>query len=314
MALTFEPVSSVSAVEDIIQSTVPIAQTTVQEISLPTLPGFPIYSAVSEVKSSTAFPTFKAVPDRATTKIPVFPTFPAVPQLHRISSTVFPTFKAVPNAPLKGDSKVKVEELLQKYMSSSKNSPDDIYEKTLDVMKALTGEQARDVLQEIVDGPKEELKQSGEKLRGRTRVPHFKHKKFSRYYRNLNLTKKTHDLPETAQKNILSSLREQLTASVLGNKKLRQKANHEPVYKPVHKVNRNRFKNYYKTKIAKMVMKDITLLPGDMQTKLMNELGESVFENLGGDLPGIGEEEDVKKQLQEDLKNSLKEQLLKVLG
>merc|ERR1712098_355340 len=202
------------------------------------------------------------------------------------------------------------EELLQKYTSSSKNLPDDIYENTLDVMKALTGEQARDVLQEIVDGPKEEIKQSGEKLRGRTRVPHFKHKKFSRYYRNLNLTKKTHDLPETAQKNILSSLREQLTASELGNKKLRQKANHEPV----HKADRNRFKNYYKTKIAKMVMKDITLLPGDMQTKLMNELGESVFENLGGDLPEIGEEEDVKKQLQEDLKNSLKEQLLKVLG
>merc|ERR1719228_2161334 len=91
--------------------------------------------------------------------------------------------------------------------------------------------------------------------KNRPRIPNFKHKKFSQYYRNLN--KKPLELPKTAEKTILCSLRAQLTASVLGNKRIKQKANHEPVYKPRRKINRETFKNYYKTKIVKMMVKDL---------------------------------------------------------
>jgi len=224
--------------------------------------------------------------------------------------------------------KIKAKELIKKYMNSTKDRPVDIFDKTLDLMEALTSEHVKggvDFLDNAAVGSENGLK----KLKSRTRVPNFKHKKFSRYYRNLKLNKKSLDIPESAQKTILSSLREQLTASVLGNKKLRKKANHEPVFNPRRKINQERFKNYYKTKIAKMVMKDVSLLPSEVQTQLKNELEASLTENLEEVLDEIGKKENAKKKQEEAelakeevakkkqeeaLKSSLKNQLLKILG
>jgi len=281
-----------------------------QESSAPS-----VSTAVFQLNSSSMFPFFEAVPNIPVSTTTAFPfsTFPAVPNDSFEEPNVQRVFK------MENDVKIEAKELLKKYMNSSKNRPVDIFDQTLDLMEALTSEHAKDV------GSEKGLK----KLRNRTRVPHFKHKKFSQYYRNLKLNKKSLDLPETVQKTILSSLREQLTASVLGNKKLRKKANHEPVFNPRRKINSGRFKNYYKTKIAKMVMKDVSLLPDEVQTQLKNELEASLTENLEEVLYEIAKkedakkkqedaelakEEDARKKQEEALKSSLKYQLLKVLG
>jgi len=285
-----------------------------------------VFTAVSELNSSSTFPFFEAVPffPVATTTAFPFSTFPAVPK------DSFEETKVQKMLKMENGGKIKAKELIKKYMNSTKDRPVDIFDKTLDLMEALTSEHVKggvDFLDNAAVGSENGLK----KLRSRTRVPNFKHKKFSfsRYYRNLKLNKKSLDIPESAQKTILSSLREQLTASVLGNKKLRKKANHEPVFNPRRKINQERFKNYYKTKIAKMVMKDVSLLPSEVQTQLKNELEASLTENLEEVLDEIGKKENAKKKQEEAelakeevakkkqeeaLKSSLKSQLLKILG
>jgi len=283
-----------------------------------------VFTSVSELNSSSTFPFFEAVPffPVATTTAFPFSTFPAVP------NDSFEETKVQKMLKMENGGKIKAKELIKKYMNSTR--PVDIFDKTLDLMEALTSEHVKggggvDFLDNAAVGSENGLK----KLKSRTRVPNFKHKKFSRYYRNLKLNKKSLDIPESAQKTILSSLREQLTASVLGNKKLRKKANHEPVFNPRRKINQERFKNYYKTKIAKMVMKDVSLLPSEVQTQLKNELEASLTENLEEVLDEIGKKENAKKKQEEAelakeevakkkqeeaLKSSLKSQLLKILG
>merc|ERR1719318_2376951 len=117
------------------------------------------------------------------------------------------------------------EKLLKKILASSRGSTEDLIEKIVDLVKELTdNEVPEDLLDFLSNNHKQAIKS-----RGKARIPNFKHKKFTKYYQNLDVKMKSSNLPETAgQDNILSALRQQLTASVLGNKRLRQKANNLP--------------------------------------------------------------------------------------
>jgi hypothetical protein len=205
-----------------------------------------------------------------------------------------------------------VEMLLRRFVASSRGSTADIFEKTLDVIKELTDNDVpKDLLDFLNNNGKQVIKS-----RGKARVPNFKHKKFTKYYQNLNVKMKSSNLPENGQDNILSALRQQLTTSVLGNKRLRQKANHLPAYQPVAKINKKTFQSYYKSKIVKM-MKNARPLPSQVQTKLQQELQDSLADQLGNvqaQLQRNKEREvNAKKKLEEELKKSLKKQLKEVL-
>ena len=123
---------------------------------------------------------------------------------------------------------------------------------------------------------------------------------------------KSSNFPETDQDKILSALHQQLTASVLGNKRLREKANHLPAYHPVAKIDKKTFQSYYKSKILKM-MKNARPLPSKVQAKLQQELQKSLadqLENVQAQLQTKKEREvNAKKKLEEELKRSLKKQL-----
>jgi len=204
------------------------------------------------------------------------------------------------------------EKLLTRLVASSRGSTEDLFEKTVDLIKELTNNEVpEDILDFLSNKHKQVIESKGE---AKTKFPNFKHKKFTKYYQNLDVKMKSSNLPVTD--NILSALRQQLTASVLGNKRLRQKANNLPAYQPVAKTDKNTFRTYYKSKILKM-MKNASPLPSQVQTKLQQELQESLadqFGNVQAQLEIKREREvNVKKKLEEELKKSLKKQLKEVL-
>jgi len=204
-----------------------------------------------------------------------------------------------------------LEKLVKEFVASSGGSTADIFEKTVDLIEELTGNEVPEDLLDLLSKNGKQVIKS----RGQARIPNFKHKKFTKYYQNLDVKMKSSN-PETVQDKILSALRQQLTASVLGNKRLRQKANHLPAYQPVAKINKNTFQSYYKSKILKM-MKNARPLPSQVQTKLQQELQDSLadqLENVQAQLQTNKEREvNAKKKLEQELMKSLKKQLKEVL-
>merc|ERR1719318_2354397 len=101
------------------------------------------------------------------------------------------------------------EKLLKKILASSRGSTEDLVEKIVDLVKELTNNEVpEDLLDFLSNNHKQVIKS-----RGKARIPNFKHRKFTKYYQNLDVKMKSSNLPETGQDNILSALRQQLTAS-----------------------------------------------------------------------------------------------------
>ena len=94
------------------------------------------------------------------------------------------------------------EMLLKQFVASSGGSTADIFDKIVDLIKELTDDEVPEDLLDFLSNGKQVIKS-----RGKARVPNFKHKKFTKYYQNLDVKMKSSNLPETGQDKILSALR-----------------------------------------------------------------------------------------------------------
>jgi len=147
----------------------------------------------------------------------------------------------------------------------------------------------------------------------------FRHKKFSRYYKDLqrkeilrSQVKVNND--QELKTDLISSLRSQLTRSALKDEKLKAKANRVPVYQPRRKINKTMLSQLYRRK-----NKDSNILGKVMQQEgLDSELQDTLkaqLARLEKDLALKNVEEEVFKEeeLEVELSDSLRNQFSSVL-
>merc|ERR1711936_36652 len=90
---------------------------------------------------------------------------------------------------------------------------------------------------------------SNMKLGTRKLSKHYKHKKFSKFYKTLASSKGEEISEEDRKLDLLTSLRVQLTNAALNDDKLKAKANRIPLYQPRKKVNEASLKQLYQSKV-----------------------------------------------------------------
>lgn len=201
------------------------------------------------------------------------------------------------------------EDLIKSYFDEEDGSSGEIAEMIVELVKKLSGSEKSDKSidivnkQEIIETPTSKL-----------RIQNFKHKQFAAYYHNLeqNQNVTTSPLSVSAETNLLSALRQQLTATALANRKLRYKANNLPVYRPVDKVDRETFKSYYKKKILRMMKGNSgsqDILRSEVQEKLRQELQSSLTDQLGSVHAKLELQNEVQEKLRQELQSSLTDEL-----